>query len=61
MWGGLAYFNSYSTSQRGLAVLFRDSLPSRDVKTKNVIKGNYMRLTFNVNKRKNGIKPDRFL
>ena len=46
LWGEKAYFNSFSTSQRGLAVLIKDSLPVTDVKIENVIKGNYTKLTF---------------
>ena len=40
-WVGKSYFNSFSTSQRGLAISIRDSLPVTDVKAENIIKGNY--------------------
>ena len=48
LWGEGAYFNSYSNSQRDLAILIKDSLPAKDVKVENIIKGNYTRLTFKV-------------
>ena len=46
--GGGAYFNSFSSSQRGLTILLKDSLPAKEVKINNIIKGNYIRLTFKV-------------
>ena len=46
--GEQSHFNSYSTSQRGLAILIKDSLPVKDVKVENIIKGNYTKLTFKV-------------
>ena len=48
LWGEGAYFNSFSSSQRGLTILLKDSLPAREVKINNIIKGNYTRLTFKV-------------
>ena len=48
LWGEQSYFNSFSTIQRGLAIIFKNSLPVKDVKIENVIKGNYTRLTFKV-------------
>ena len=48
MWGEGAYFNSYSSSQRGLAVLFKDSLPVKDIHFENIIDGNFSKLTFKV-------------
>ena len=48
LWGEGAYFNSFSSSQIGLTILFRDSLPAREVKVDNIIKGNYSRITFKV-------------
>ena len=48
LWGEGAYFNSFSSSQRGLTILFKDSLPAREVNINNLIKGNYTRLTFKV-------------
>ena len=47
-WGEGAYFNSFSSSQRGLAILIKNSLPTREIKVKNIVKGNYSRLTFKV-------------
>lgn len=43
-----AYFNSFSSSQRGLTILIKDSLPAKEVKIENIVKGNYSRLTFKV-------------
>ena len=34
LWGEGAYFNSFSSSQRGLTILLKDSLPAREVKTR---------------------------
>ena len=48
MWGEGAYFNSYSNSQRGLAVLFKDSLPVKNIQFQNIIDGNFSKLTFKV-------------
>ena len=48
IWGEGAYFNSFSSSQRGLAVLIKDSLPAKEIKVENIIEGNYSRLTFKV-------------
>ena len=48
LWGKGAYFNSFSSSQRGLAVLIKDSLPAKEVKFENIIEGNYSKLTFKV-------------
>ena len=48
LWGEQAYFNSFSTSQRGLAILIKDCLPAKDVEIENVIKGNYTRCAFKV-------------
>ena len=44
LWGEGAYFNSFSSSQRGLTVLIKDSLPAREIKFENIIKGNYSRV-----------------
>ena len=43
LWGEQAYFNLFSTSQRGLAILIKDCL-----QIENVIKGNYTRFAFKV-------------
>ena len=50
------YFNSFSTSQRGLAILIKDSLPVTDIKIENIIKGNYTKLTFKLKDQKILIK-----
>ena len=42
---GAIFFNSFNSNQRGLMVLFRDSLPIRNVKVENILKGDYTRLT----------------
>ena len=46
--GGGIYFNSYISSQRGLAILLKDSLPAKDIIIENVLEGDYTRLTFTV-------------
>ena len=56
LWGGQAYFNSYSNNQRGLAILFKDSLPAKDIKIENIIKGNYTRLSFTIKAQKTLVK-----
>ena len=38
LWGEQSYFNSFSTTQRGLAILIKDSLPVKDVQIENVIR-----------------------
>ena len=48
LWGEQSYFNSFGTSQRGLAIPIKDSLPVKDVQIENIIKGNYTRLTFKI-------------
>lgn len=35
-----------AVNRRGLAILFKDSLPAKDIKIENIIKGNYTQLTF---------------
>ena len=57
LWGEKSYFNSFSTSQRGVAILIKDSLPVTDVKIENVINGNYTKLTFKLKDQKILIKP----
>ena len=42
LWDGPLFFNSFNSNQRGLMVLFRDSLPIRNVKVENILKGDYM-------------------
>ena len=52
LWGEQSYFNSFSTSQRGLAILIKDSLPVKDMQIENIIKGNYTKLTFKIREQK---------
>ena len=39
LWDGPVYFNSFSSNQRGLMVLLKDSLPAKNVKMENILKG----------------------
>ena len=56
MWDGPIYFNSFSSNQRGLVVLLKDSLPAKNIKIENIIQGDYMRLSFAINETKILIK-----
>ena len=56
LWGEQSYFNSFSASQRGLAILIKDSLPVKDVKVENIINGNYTKLMFKIKEQKVLIK-----
>ena len=47
LWDRPIYFNSFSSNQRGLMVLFKDSLPVKNIKMENTIKGDFSRLTLN--------------
>ena len=49
LWDGPIYFNSFSSNQRGLVVLFKDSLPAKNIKFENILKGDYSQLSFVVN------------
>ena len=49
LWDGPVYFNSLSSNQRRLVVLFKDSLPAKNIKFENILKGDYSRLSFVVN------------
>ena len=42
LWDGPVFFNSFNSNQRGLMVLFQESLPIRNVKVENILKGDYM-------------------
>ena len=46
--GERSFFNSYSTNQRVLAILFRVLLPAKNVQVEKIIFGNYSRVTFEV-------------
>ena len=39
LWDGPIYFNSFSSNQRGLMVLLKDSLPAKNVKMENILIG----------------------
>ena len=56
MWDGPIYFNSFSSNQRGLVDLLKDSLPAKNIKIENILEGDYLRLTFVVNSTKILIK-----
>ena len=46
LWDRPIYFNSFSSNQRGLMVLLKDSLPAKNVKMENILLGDYSRLSF---------------
>ena len=48
LWDGPVYFNSFSSNQRGLMVLLKDSLPAKNVKMENILIGDYSRLTLSL-------------
>ena len=56
LWDGPVYFNSYSSNQRGLIVLLKDSFPVKDIKFKNILKGDYSQLTLTMGESKILIK-----
>ena len=56
LWDGPIYFNSFSSNQRGLVVLLKDSLPAKNIKIENILEGDYSQLTFVVNSAKILIK-----
>ena len=56
LWDGPVNFNSFSSNQRGLMVLLKDSLPAKNIKIENVIQGDYTRLSFLINETKILIK-----
>ena len=39
LWDGPIFFNSFSSNQRGLVVLLKDSLPAKNIKIENIISG----------------------
>ena len=45
LWDGPIFFNSYNSNQRGLMVLFRDSLPVKNIVVDNRLKGDFTRLS----------------
>ena len=44
IWGGTAYFNSYCSSKRGIAVLIKNDTPISNLDWENVIPGNLSKL-----------------
>ena len=56
LWDGPIFFNSFSSNQRGLVVLLKDSLPAKNIKIENIMSGDYTRLTFVINNTKILIK-----
>ena len=36
LWDGPIYFNSFSSNQRGLVVLLKESLPAKNIKSENI-------------------------
>ena len=56
LWDGPIYFDSCCSNQRGLVILFKDSLPAKNIKIENILAGDYSRLTFLVNSAKILIK-----
>ena len=48
MWGGMAYFNSYCSNKRGIAVLIKNDNPISNIEWENVIQGNFSKLSFKV-------------
>ena len=49
IWGGTAYFNSFCSNRRGIAVLIKKDTPISNVDWENVIPGNFSKLSFKVN------------
>ena len=49
MWGGTAYFNSFCSNKRGLAVLIKNDTPISIVQRENVIPRNFSKLSFKAN------------
>ena len=45
LWGEKVFFNSYSSSKRGIAVLIKDSAPVTDLEWENGIPGNFSKLS----------------
>ena len=45
LWDGPIFFNSFNSNQRGLMVLFRESLPVKNILVDNKLKGDFTRLS----------------
>ena len=39
LWDGPIFFNSFSSNQRGLVILFKNSLPAKNIKILNIFQG----------------------
>ena len=46
LWDGPIFFNSYSSIQRGIMVLVKDTFVGKDLNFKTILQGNYSRLSF---------------
>ena len=46
LWDGPVFYNSFSSNQRGLIVLLKDSFTAKNIEFSNILKGDYSRLTF---------------
>ena len=46
LWDGPIFFNSYSSIQRGIMVLVKDTFVGKDLNFKTILRGNYSRLSF---------------
>ena len=56
LWDGPISFKSFSSNQRGLVALLKDSLPAKTIKIENIMIGDYTLLTFVINNTKILIK-----
>ena len=48
LWDGPVFYNSYSSNQRGIIVLIKDSFVGKNLEFRNILKGDYSRLTFTI-------------
>ena len=56
LWDGPVFYNSYSSNQRGLIVLLKDSFTAKNIEFRNILKGDYSRLTLTMGESKILIK-----
>ena len=56
LWDGPISFKSFSSNQRGLVALLKESIPAKTIKIENIMIGDYMLLTFVINNTKILIK-----
>ncbi len=45
-WKGACVFNNLRTNARGIAVFFKDSIATKNIKIKNILPGNLSNITF---------------